>query len=130
MLGRIQVDAILEAIWTLPIARRNQVNKAFNLIMLNVQQNGREILLSRQEFAKRLGTAPSNVSRVMSTLERLGVITRQRRRLDGVQGPGEVVYFINAHVAWNGNLDLRKEEADNATPPLLELMESGGAAKS
>lgn len=130
MLGRIQVDAILEAIWTLPIERRNQVLKAFNLILLNVQKDTREILLNRQDFARRLGTAPHNISRVMTTLERLGVITRERRRLDGVQGPGEVVYFVNANVAWNGNLELRKEEADKSKPPLLEIMEGGGGVKA
>lgn len=127
MLSRIQTAAVWEAIWSLPIARRNQVRRAFDLILLNVQQDTGEILMSRAEFAEKIGTAPHNVSRVMGTLERMGVIRRERRRLAGVQGPGEAVYYVNPHVAWNGNLEIRKEEASKSEPPSLQVIEGGPA---
>ena len=59
MLSRIQTEAVWEAIDALPsTARRNQVHKAFRLILLNVQQNTGEIMLDRTAFAARIGTAP------------------------------------------------------------------------
>jgi hypothetical protein len=109
MLSRIQTAAVWEAIWSLPsIARRNQVRRAFDLVLLNVRTDTGEVMMSRAEFAAKIGTAPHNVSAVMGTLERMGVIRRERRRLAGVQGPGEAVYFA---------------------PPLLELMQGGKASK-
>lgn len=126
MLSRIQVAAVWEAIWALPsVARRNQVRRAFDLILLNVRTDTGEVMMSRADFAAKIGTAPHNVSTVMGVLERMGVIRRERRRLDGVRGPGEAVYFINPHVAWNGNLEVRKEEANSVAPPLLKLMQGG-----
>lgn len=126
MLSRIQTAAVWDAIDALPSsARRQQVHKAFRLILLNVQQNTGEVMMPLAEFAERIGTAPRNVSTVMSTLERMGVIRRERRRLEGVRGPGEAVYFVNPHVAWNGVLEVRKEEANKIAPPLLKLMQGG-----
>lgn len=128
MLSRIQTEAVWEAIDALPSSsRRNQVHKAFRLILLNVMQNTGQVMLSRGEFSARIGTAPYNVSRVMSTLERMGVIRAERRRLDGVRGPGEAVYFVNPHVAWNGLLEVRHQQADRVAPPLLKLMQGGGS---
>jgi DNA-binding transcriptional regulator YhcF (GntR family) len=124
MLSRIQVAAVWEAIWSLPnIARRNQVRRAFDLILLNIQQDTGEVLMTRAEFAEKIGTAPHNVSTVMAVLERMGVVRRERRRLAGVQGPGEAVYFVNPHVAWNGSLEIRKEEAAKVAKPSLALVE-------
>ena len=77
------------------------------------------------QFAERIGCAPRSVSTIMGTLERMGVIRRERRRIEGVQGRGVAVYFINPHVAWNGSLDARKAEAAEVRPPLLTLMEGG-----
>jgi len=59
----------------------------------------------------------------MGTLERMGVIRRERRRVEGMQGRGVAVYFVNPHVAWNGSLDIRKAEAAEVTPPMLRLMQ-------
>lgn len=129
MLSRVQAEAVWEAIWTHPgIARRNQVARAFGLILFYLEQDTGEVRLSRAELAKKLGIAPhnsQNVSAVMSTLVRLGVLTRERRRLDGVQGPGEAVYFVNAHVAWNGSLTLRQEKAAKTAPPRLKVVKAG-----
>ena len=43
--------------------------------------------------------------------------------MPGVRGPGEVVYFVNPNVAWNGRLEVRKKVAEKTEPPLLKLMQ-------
>jgi hypothetical protein len=35
------------------------------------------------------------------------------------------VYFINPHVAWNGSLEIRKDEAAKTTQPSLTLFQGG-----
>lgn len=128
MLSRVQTAAVWDAIRALPPdARPNQVRHAFDLVLLNLRQDTGEVMLSRAQLAEKIGCAPRHVSTIMGTLERMGVIRRERRRIEGVQGRGEAVYFINAHVAWNGSLEIRKEEAAETPPPLLTLMEGGKA---
>lgn len=126
MLSRTQTAAIWDAIRALsPDDRPNQVRHAFDLVLLNLRQDTGEVMLTRDQLAERIGCARENVSRIMGTLERMDVIRRERRRIEGVQGRGVAVYFINPHVAWNGSLDARKAEAAEAKPPLLTLMEGG-----
>jgi hypothetical protein len=59
----------------------------------------------------------------MGTLEQMGVIRRERRRVEGMQGRGMAVYFINPYVAWNGSLEIRKEEAAQVIQPSLRLVQ-------
>lgn len=126
MLSRTQTAAIWDAIRALPADDRpNQVRHAFDLVLLNLRQDTGEVMLTRDQLAERIGCAPRSVSTIMGTLERMGVIRRERRRIEGVQGRGVAVYFINPHVAWNGSLDARKAEAAEVKPPLLALMEGG-----
>jgi len=126
MLGRTQTKAIWDAIRALPADERpNQILHAFDLVLLNLRQDTGEVLLTRDQLAEEIGCAPQSVSMIMGTLERMGVIRRERRRIEGVQGRGVAVYFINPHVAWNGSLDTRKTEAAEVKPPLLTLMEGG-----
>jgi len=126
MLSRTQTAAIWDAIRALPPDDRpNQVRHAFDLVLLNLRQDTGEVLLTRDQLAERIGCAPRSVSTIMGTLERMGVIRRERRRIEGVQGRGIAVYFINPHVAWNGSLDVRKAEAAEVKPPLLILMDGG-----
>jgi len=126
MLSRDQTAAVWDAIRALPADDRpNHVRHAFDLVLLNLRQDTGEVMLTRDQLAERIGCAPKNVSTVMGTLERMGVIRRERRRVEGMQGRGMAVYFINPHVAWNGSLDVRKAEAKDAKAPTLTLMEGG-----
>jgi len=126
MLSRAQTAAIWDAIRALPADDRpNQVRHAFDLVVLNLRQDTGEVMLTREQLAEKIGCAPRNLSTIMGVLERLGVIRRERRRIEGLQGRGIAVYFVNPHVAWNGSLDIRKTEAGDAQPPLLTLMEGG-----
>ena len=59
----------------------------------------------------------------MGTLERMDVIRRERRRVEGMQGPGMAVYFINPQVAWNGKPGtFAKPKLRKSSPPLLRLV--------
>jgi hypothetical protein len=129
MFSRIQMKAILTALRKLPPeARPNQVRHAFDLALLNLAQNTGEIMLTRDQLAEEIGCTPRDVSTIMGTLENLGIVRRERQKIPGMRGPGIAVYFINPHVAWNGDLNIRKHEATKHIPPLLKLME-GGASK-
>ncbi|MDE7549081.1 helix-turn-helix domain-containing protein [Acetobacter fabarum] len=127
MLSRMQTAAIWDAIRELPSDDRpNKVRHAFDLVLLNLRQDTGEILLTRDQLAEKMGCASNHVSRIMGTLEKMGVIRRERRRIEGVQGRGMAVYFINPHVAWNGSLDVRKAQAKDTRPPLqFELLQGG-----
>jgi len=126
MLSRTQTAAIWDAIRKLPPEKRpNHVRHAFDLALLNLRQDTGEIMLTRDQLAAEIGCAPKNVSTIMGTLEEMGVVLRKRRKVEGLQGPGMAVYFVNPHVAWNGSLEIRQREAAKHKPPLLKLMEGG-----
>lgn len=123
MISREQTEAVWNAIRKLPPdARPHQVRHAFDLVLLYLRPDTGEVMLSRQEMAQKMETDADNVSRVMRTLEDMQVVTRKRRTVEGVRGPGKVVYSINAYVAWNGRLELRQREAAKTAPPSLKLV--------
>lgn len=128
MLSRAQTKAVWKAIRALPPDRRpHQVRDAFDAVILNLDQDTGEVMLTRDQLAEEVGCSADHVSELMGALEELGVIRRERRRIEGMRGPGMAVYFINPHVAWNGSLDVRKAEAAEVSPPLLTLMDGGKA---
>jgi hypothetical protein len=132
MFSRRQIAYIRKALRALgPQDRKQNVYDAFLLLIGNIDRDTGEITLSRKEFADELGIQTRHVSSVMTTLERLEVV---RREYEG----NRVTYFVNANVAWNGDLDLRKVEAAKsrkpseieeqpapAPAPLLKLMQGG-----
>jgi DNA-binding Lrp family transcriptional regulator len=99
-----------------------QVRDAFITLMLNIRQDTGECVLTREEIAERIGCAPSSVSRIMSTLERMGVLRRDLTRVEGMRGRGVVTYVVDANVGWNGSLDIRKVEAAKSVKPSLKLV--------
>ena len=126
MISKAQCAAVWDAIRALPSSGRpHQVRHAFDLVLLNLRQDTGEVMLTRAEFAEQMETAPQNVTMVMGTLEKMGVIRKEKRFHQGTRGAGLVVYFVNPHVAWTGSLNIRFEEAQHVAPPLLTLMEGG-----
>jgi hypothetical protein len=75
------------------------------------------ILLTRDELAEQVGTRPEHVSRIMSDLEGIGAISRQRERVGGLRGPGMVRYFMNPNVGTH-LVGLVRDEAQAKVPPL------------
>lgn len=129
MLSRTQTAAVWKAIRSLPANDRpHQVRHAFDLVLLNLRQDTGEVLLTRDQLAEEINCAPRSVSTIMGTLEKMGVVRRERRKVEGMKGPGMAVYFINPHVAWNGSLDVRKAQAQNTQQPMQFELIQGGAS--
>lgn len=119
MLSRVQTKWVWDQIRKLPPeARPNQVRHAFDLVLLYLRQDTGEVMLTRDEIAREIGCHPRHVSTIMGTLEKLHVLSRDRRPEAGYRGRGRVVYVVNAHVAWNGSLELRTHVAAKQKPPV------------
>lgn len=118
MIGRVQAKHVYDRIRRLPPEDRPvQVRDAFVFILCCLDQDTPELPFTRQELADEIGCDVRNVSKIMRTLEELGVLTRERRAEPGYRGRGRVVYVVNAHTAWNGNLELRRQVASGQQPP-------------
>lgn len=130
MISKEQTARVWDAIRALPPdARPHQVRHAFDLVLLNLRMDTGEVMLTRDQLADKIGTSPDNISTIMGTLEKLGVIFRQRRKVEGMRGPGQAVYFLNEHVGWEGDLTIRKARAAKRLKPQLSLeLIPGGAA--
>lgn len=125
MLNPSQCLAVWNAIRELPPEDRpNQIRHLFDLILTHIETNTGIVTLTREELADMIGTEPRHVSSMMGTLERLGVIFRLRHKIAGMRGPGIARYRVNSHVAWNGKLEARKEQA--AQQPLPFSVIEGG----
>ena len=99
MLISKQIGELWDAIRALPSGDRQYlVRHAFDLVLLNLDEESGEVLLTREEIAAKIGCGGEHVSRIMGTLERMGIIRRERRRIPGVMGPGRAVYFIDPQV--------------------------------
>lgn len=130
MISRQQTEAVWDAIRDLPPSLRPQeVRHAFDLVLLYLRPDTGEVILSRMEMAQKMRTNPDNVSRAMTVLERMEVVTRKRRPVEGKRGPGRAVYSINPYVAWNGHLAGWARECANTDPPSLKLAPRTEAAE-
>lgn len=126
MISPAQCLAVWTAIWDMP--RPIETRKIFDLVLTHLEPNSGAVTLTREEIAERISVAPGDVSRIMSELERHSVIFRRRRTVPGMRGPGPVRYYLNPHVAWNGKLDVRAEQARQAPLP-LSVVDGGGIAE-
>lgn len=130
MITREQTEAVWDAIREMPPELRpQQVRHAFDLVLLYLRPDTGEVTLSRAEMASKMKTDPGNVSRAMSVLERMEVVTRKRRPVEGKRGPGRVAYAINPYVAWNGRLDTWAQECAKSAPPSLKLVQPSEAVE-
>lgn len=110
MIGRVKAKDVWRKIRQLqPHERPVQVRDAFMLVLLAVEKDEPELPYNRQEIADEIGCEPRHVSTIMGTLERLGVLTRERRPEAGHRGLGRVVYVVNVDTAWNGDLEFRRQ---------------------
>lgn len=125
MLHPQQCLAIWDAIRDLSADDRpNQVRHLFDLVLTHLEPNTGLVTLTREELAEKVGTEPKHISTMMGTLERLGVVRRERVKVAGMRGAGIARYRINPHVAWNGKLEIREEQA-RQTPLPFSVVEGG-----
>jgi hypothetical protein len=86
--------------WLLTNSKRPQVAvRLWAKLFLNLRRDTGEIVQTRDELAEAVGVPPTHVSAVMSELERLGAISRQRVKVAGMRGPGMVRYFMSPRIA-------------------------------
>jgi predicted transcriptional regulator len=130
MFGRKQVMKISQCIRKLPPSMRPvQTRDVFLHVLLNINQDTGEVMLTREEIAQELEISSNNVSTIMKTLENMGVIRREYEKVVGMRGRGVVIYYVNPDVAWNGSLEVRKQERDRTQKQFtLKLIEGGMAA--
>ena len=125
MLSPAQCLAVWNAIRELPSDDRpNQVRHLFDLVITHIEINTGLVTLTREELAVQIGTEPKHISTMMGTLERLGVLRRERVKVAGMRGSGIARYRINPHVAWNGELEIRKERAKQESLP-FDVIQGG-----
>ncbi len=99
---------------------RTQATQVFMFLVALIEEGNAEISWSREDFARELGIPPRDISSAMTTLERLGAVRRER---EGVR----VTYYVQADVAWNGDLDARKAHLAKHQPAALRAIEGGKA---
>ena len=114
-----QCLAVWNAIWDMP--RPVETRKVFDLVLTHIEPNSGAVTLTREEIAAEVGTDVTNVSRIMTVLETHKVIFRRRLKAAGMRGRGPVRYYLNPHVAWNGKLDVRTEEARQMPLPFAVI---------
>lgn len=125
MLNPSQCLAVWNAIRALPADERpGQVRHLFDLILTHIEQNTGIVTLTREELAAQIGTEPKHVSTMMGTLERMKVVFRERVKVAGMRGPGVARYRLNQWVGWNGDLEIRKEQAKDVPLP-FNVIEGG-----
>lgn len=132
MFSKKQVIKLGKSIKKLPPSMRpHQTYEIFIHILLNIHQDTGEVALTREEIAEELEISPENISRIMKTLEAMGVIRKEYEKVAGMRGRGIVVYYVNPDVAWNGSLESRKQESERTKGQFqykLKLIEGGMAA--
>ncbi len=110
MVGRVKLMDVCRKIRALPpSARPVQVRDVVFLIIASVERNAPILPYTRQELADEIGCDPREITKIMRTLEGLGVLTRERRPEPGYRGLGRAVYVVNVDVAWNGDLEFRRQ---------------------
>lgn len=96
--------------------RRNEAVLLWALLFDNVHRETGQIMLSRQEMAKEINVHAQSITNIMSELESIKAIIKQK------EGRG-VTYYMNPNVATH----LNQEERDKARPtaPKLALINGG-----
>ena len=122
MISPAQCLAVWDAIEKLPAEDRpREVDRVFKIIITHIETNTGLVTLTREEIAERIGVRPTEVSAAMGTLEKMKVIFRERKKTDGMRGRGIARYRLNQHVAWNGQLEKRKMEAEQVPLPFAVI---------
>ena len=116
-LNAAQNDFVIEQL-TAHSARPQMATRLWAKLFLHLRLDTNEIVVTRAELATALDTHPNNVSAIMSELERMQAVIRQRE--------GRTVrYFMNPLVG-TGQSGAARDKAQ-ATAPQLRALEGGKA---
>lgn len=96
--------------------RRIEALRLWAWLFENVHYETGQIMLTRQELAEKVQISLNNVSRIMTELESIKAIIKEK------EGRG-VTYYMNPHVGTHLNQEERKKA--RAKAPQLELIHGG-----
>src|SRR3954453_23277305 len=134
IIGTIDKQAASEAGWTFVMLNSEQ-NEAvvqwlrqrsrypvlapalWAALFTTLRRDTREIMLSRDELAERVGIRANEVSSVMHELAGIGAIIVHREKVAGMRGRGRAVYLMNPNVATNLT-GAARDKAQGAAGPL------------
>jgi DNA-binding transcriptional ArsR family regulator len=88
-----------------------------------------EVMLSRDEFAERVGVDASHISRALNDLVQAGALEKRRERVAGMRGPGLARCYVNPRIATS--LPKGEREAVQAKArEVVELPPIGGKRRA
>ncbi len=98
MLSPAQNLAVLR--WLTANSQRPSVGVLVWGEILNALRNDTgEVMLTREQLAEHCEVSPSHITNALAELEGIGAITRSRRAIPGMRGPGRLVIHVNPLVA-------------------------------
>lgn len=103
------------------------------VIIEHLSMNDSVIPLTRAELAREVGCTASHISEVMTELETLGAVTRERHACPGVRGPGVVRYSVNPWFATrlsNGDRVAAQSKVPRPKRPKLRAIKGGLSSPS
>ena len=110
----------VEAIRDLPSKDRpKDVSLAFTACLSALDWDNGRILLMRSDLARMVGVDVAEITKAMGVLERMGVILKSYEPIPGNRGRGNVVYWINPHVAWKGDREIQDTARESYPKPQL-----------
>ena len=98
MISPTQNAAVVEWLAT-HSARPKVALQVWAQIFTAVRSDTNEVMLTRDELARRVGAAPNAITDALRELESIKAISRTRERLPGVRGLGRLVLYLNPHAA-------------------------------
>jgi hypothetical protein len=102
MIKPAQHTAVVKWLGTNSI-RPTKAMRLWALMLEHLYPHTGQIMLTCAQIAEKIGITSAHVSEIMGELVKLKAIFIERRCLEGVQGPGQAVYFMNKHIAEVGS---------------------------
>jgi hypothetical protein len=100
--------------------RRNEAVRLWGKLFTAMRSDTGEVMQTRGQLAERIGATAQDVSRIMSELESINAIRREK---DG----RKVRYFMNAQIATHVATPAARAEARKKSGPLQLVLISDGA---
>ena len=83
--------------------------RVWALMFVHLHPHTGQIMLTHDQIAGKIGITLEHVGEIMGELVSCRALFTECQRLEGAQGPGEVVYFMNRHIAQYGSRATEEE---------------------